>query len=147
MSRVGRYNSWNTPSLFAITRPKTGSIPVCQRTNLMRISPEITFCMIDHSLDLVCYYKAMKFQPTPPREKIFAFQKILKVIASSFLGAIGVWHLYQAYTLFSRAKSSHALEVLGSIFLALIFFGLATFLYRNRSNNTQRYDDIPGYGP
>ena len=89
----------------------------------------------------------MKFKPPPSRDRIFAFQKKLKVFTSLLSAFIGCYCAYQAYTEYIH-KSAHSFsDGLSDLFGAALFFGVGLFLYTNRANNTQRYDDIRGYGP
>lgn len=82
----------------------------------------------------------MKFQPTPPREKIYHFQKCLKIIISFFLFVLAMWQLYSGFHLFLTDHKRHLADGLFSIIFSIIIFGLSVFLYQNRSNNTPRYE-------
>lgn len=86
----------------------------------------------------------MRFHTPPPKEKIFAFQKVLKVIVACFLFLLGCWHLYQSYVIATGTSKHATSEALTSLFFSILTFGLSAFLYANRTNNAGRYDAI-GY--
>lgn len=82
----------------------------------------------------------MKFKPTPPRAKIYRFQKYLKIFVSFLLFLAGGWNLFSGMRLLLKNREYHLIDGLMPLFLSAILFGLSIFLYQNRSNNTPRYD-------
>lgn len=82
----------------------------------------------------------MKFKPTPPRARIYAFQKILRICVSCILFVIGIWHGYQAYIVFFAKTAKSTADGWTSVFLSIVFLGCSLYLYQERDNNTPRYD-------
>lgn len=82
----------------------------------------------------------MKFKPTPRREEIYHFQKYLKVFTSFLLLLLAGWHLYSGAHQLLTDHKHHIRDGILSLALSLIVFGLSIFLYKNRSNNTPRYE-------
>ncbi len=82
----------------------------------------------------------MKFKPTPRREEIYRFQKYFRIVVSFLLLLAAIWHLYSGSRVLLVDYQYHLGEGLFSLFLSAILFGLSIFLYRNRSNNTPRYE-------
>lgn len=89
---------------------------------------------------LFCYTFFMKFKQPPSRERIYQFQKRFKALVSFLLFLLGSWHLRAGYHLFTADRTHYFMDALFSVFLSAILFGLSIFLYRNRSNNTPRYE-------
>lgn len=84
----------------------------------------------------------MKFKPTPPREDIYRFQKYFRVFISFLLLLLAMWHFYSGSHLLLTDRKHHLGDGLFSLGLSVIVFGLSLFLFRNRSNNTPRYEGM-----